>query len=220
MGALQRPYDLIVFDWDGTLYDSTGYSLQGLKQAVIDLKMPMFDEADYQALSGLVMSDIINALYADSSEENRELLKIRYRFYALLHQKDTVLYPEVREVLAILKSYEYLLAVATGKNASGLQRDLENAKLLHWFDITRTADKTASKPNPLMLEEIMQNLNVSPEKTLMVGDSILDIQMAVNAHVDSVGIHDDPVQREVLLEQGAKTTVSSLRELLSFLGTT
>jgi phosphoglycolate phosphatase len=214
----KKQYALVIFDWDGTLYDSFHSSLSYLKQAVTDLKWPMFDDAEYTALSGLSMMHIIDALYSDRSLEEREILKIRYRFHALLHQNTILLYPEAQQVIETLKLHGYLLGIATGKGMEGLSRDLTMLKIASWFDATRTADQTFSKPHPLMLEQIMEVLDVSAQKTLFVGDGILDIQTAINAHVDSVGICRMPEQREALLLQGAKTTINTLTELLSYLG--
>jgi phosphoglycolate phosphatase len=142
-----KKYDLIIFDWDGTLYDSFHSSLNYLKQAVMDLKLPPFDEHEYVALSGLAMVNIIDALYMDFPQEARETLKIRYRFHALLHQNNIILYPDARGVIEALKDQNYLLGIATGKSASSLQRDLTLLKLSSWFDATRTADQTFSKPH-------------------------------------------------------------------------
>lgn len=217
MNMNERKYDLVIFDWDGTLYDSFHSCLNYLKKAVIDLKFPMFDETEYTALSGLAMTSIIDALYADDSKENREMLKIRYRFHALLHQNNLCLYPDARLVLQKLKQQNYFLAIATGKNAQGLARDLDMLKMASWFDVTRTADKTLPKPNPLMLEQIMEVLNISPQKTLFIGDGILDIQTAENAHVDAIGIHPNPGQQDALREHGAKAIINTLTELLSYL---
>lgn len=209
-------YKLIIFDWDGTLYDSTGYIINNLKKAVIDLELPMFNDADYRAISGLLVSNIIDSLYSDFSEAIRATLKTRYQFHVLLDQKEVVLYPEAKMVLNALKSNAYLLAVATGKSAQGLKSDLVNVQWDNFFDITRTADKTASKPHPMMLEEILACTAISPQEALMVGDSFVDIQMAKALSMDSVGIHPILKQREFLIEQGAKQSIASLDELLVF----
>ncbi len=214
----KKKYDLIVFDWDGTLYDSADHILGSLRKAVTDLKQPMFDEEEYRSIFGLPVMRIIDVLYADASEIDRSNIKTRYQFHALLNQKEVILYPHAKEVLNALKNNGYLLAVATGKSAQGLARDLENIQLMNFFDITRTADKTAMKPDPMMLNEIMQILGVSYRRTLMVGDSIADIQLANNADVDSVGIDHNITQREYLISQGAKAAIGSLDELLVFLG--
>lgn len=212
---MNEKYMLIVFDWDGTLYNSSSSTLNHLKQAVADLKWPMFDFTEYTALSGLSISRIIDALYIDVSEEEREMLKIRYRFHALLHQNDVTLYSDAKYVLQTLKDNGYLLALATRTSAERLARDLDSLKLNHCFDAIRTVDKTEPKPSPRMVDEIRETLGVPRKKTLVVGDSILDIQMAMNADVDAVGINQDPKQREVLIAQGALTAVSTLTELLS-----
>lgn len=211
-----KKYELVIFDWDGTLYDSFHSCLNYLKQAVTDLKLPMFDEGEYTALSGLSMAHIIDALYTDHSKESKEMLKVRYRFHALLHQNNLLLYPDAKLVLETLKQKGYFLGIATGKGAEGLARDLEILRIASWFDVTRTADQTFAKPHPLMLQQIMEQLNVLPSKTLFVGDGILDIQTAANAHVDAVGIHAASGQKAALEEHGAKAVVNTLTELLVF----
>ena len=214
---IKKQYALIIFDWDGTLYDSFHSTLSYLKQAVIDLKFPMFDDTEFTALSGLSIAHIIDALYSDLPEANREMLKIRYRFHALLHQNSIILYPDAKNVLESLRSQGYLLGIATGKGAEGLARDLAALKMDSWFDVTRTADKTFPKPHPLMLEQIMEILNVPAKKTLFIGDSILDMQTATNAHVDAIGVCHMPDQRPLLLEHGAIAAISTLTELMDYL---
>lgn len=214
---MNNQYSLIIFDWDGTLYDSVTHVANTLKKAVTSLNLPMFNESEYEELSGLAIDHVINALYADFSEKEREQLKARYRLQALIDQKEVTLYPQTREVLAKLREEHYDLAIATGKSAKGLAEDLMLLNIGDWFVATRTADQTFSKPNPKMLYQIMDMLNVSPRKTLMVGDSVVDIQMALNAEVDAIGIHSDATQREILLSQGAKKTIATLSELLVYL---
>ncbi len=212
-----KKYDLVIFDWDGTLYDSFHTCLNYLKQAVIDLKLPMFNDEEYIALSGLSMAHIIDALYSDHAKEICEMLKVRYRFHALLHQDTILLYSDARTVLETLKNQGYFLGIATGKSADGLARDLEMLKMTSCFDVTRTADQTFAKPHPLMLQQIMELLNVLPSKTLFIGDGILDIQTAANAYVDAVGVHPNPGQEGELKRHGAKAVFSTLTELLDYL---
>jgi phosphoglycolate phosphatase len=163
------------------------------------------------------MVNIIDALYMDFPQEARETLKIRYRFHALLHQNNIILYPDARGVIEALKDQNYLLGIATGKSASSLQRDLTLLKLSSWFDATRTADQTFSKPHPQILQEIMELLRVSPQRTLFVGDGILDMQTAENAHVDAVGVHPKRGQQTEFIKYGAKAVFNTLTELLVFL---
>lgn len=213
----EKKYTLIVFDWEGTLCDSTGHVLQKLKQAVIDLRWPMFDEIHGQTLAGLSIEDLISALYPDASLEECTRLQMRYQFHRLVRQKEAALCTGAQSVLNILKERGYLLAVATGKSAAGLASDIEYLQLQDYFSVTRTADQTIVKPHPRMLEEIMDVTQVLPSKTLMVGDGIVDIQLANNAHVDAIGISADPEQREALLAQGAKQVITLLGELINIM---
>lgn len=217
MNDVKKYYTLIVFDWDGTLYDSSSKGLQYLQQSVADLKYPPFDQAEYDSLSGLPVDQVINTLYMDLSPEKRELLQKRFRFHVILHQKEVTLFPEAKEILMTLNK-TYQLAIATNTNSKNLRNDLSVLMISDLLAITRTADQTAAKPNPMMLEEIMMLTGSEPKHTLMVGDSPLDIHMAKNAGVDAVGIDANQKRRDLLTAEGAITTLKSLKELVDYLG--
>lgn len=217
MSDAKKYYTLIVFDWDGTLYDSSSKGLHYLQQAVADLKYPAFDQAEYDSLSGLPVDQVINTLYMDMPPEKRDLLQKRYRFHVILHQKEVILFPDAKEVLMTL-SKTYQLAIATNSLSKKLQSDLSVLMISDLFAMTRTADQTAAKPNPMMLEEIMMLTGSEPKHTLMVGDSPLDIHMAKNAGVDAVGVDADLKRRDLLTAEGAIATLTSLKELVNYLG--
>lgn len=217
MNDIKKYYTLIVFDWDGTLYDSSSQALRCLQQSVIDLKYPPFDSVEYNSLSGLAMEQIIETLYMDLPSEKRELLQKRYRFHVILRQKEVLLYPDAKEVLITL-SKTYQLAIATNTPSQSLRSNLSALMISDLFAITRTADQTAAKPNPMMLEEIMMLTGSELKHTLMVGDSPLDIQMAKNIGIDAVGVDADPKRRDLLTAEGAIATLTRLKELVDYLG--
>jgi len=215
--AAERPYQLIVFDWDGTLYDSLAFSMRHLRQAVNDMNWPQFSEEAIRCLTGLGISELLERLYPAASFEDLNELRARYRAYTLRYRDELTLCAGAKELLELLKAQGYTLAIATGKAAAGLARDLQSAGLQHLFAITRSADQTFSKPHPLMLEQIMEICAEPRQKTLMIGDSLFDIQMANNAFVDSIGVANFPEQASILLAEGAKAVVQQLSELAQYL---
>ena len=183
-----RKFDLIAFDWDGTLFDSTAIITRCIQLAVGDVggTVPTREAAAYVIGMGLMQAlahaapDVPPAKYAE--------LGARYKHHYTLHQNDISLFEGVLPMLADLKSQQHILAVATGKSRRGLDDTLRAVELHGVFDGTRTADETAGKPHPLMLQELMAEFGVAKERLLMVGDTTHDLQMAVNAGCASVGV--------------------------------
>jgi phosphoglycolate phosphatase len=124
----------------------------------------------------------------DVPVEKYPQLNERYRHHYLQHQDDLILFEGVLEMLQALRQRQHVLAVATGKSRAGLQQALDSAELHHLFDGSRTADETAGKPNPLMLQELMAEFDVAPERTLMIGDTTHDLEMAHRAGCASIGV--------------------------------
>ena len=183
-----RRFDLIAFDWDGTLFDSTASIVTSLQEAVVDVggARPSRERASY--VIGLALGEARRQVAPDVPAERYGELGNRYRYHFARHLNDITLFDGVVELLQDLKRQGYLLTVATGKSRRGLQEALEIVGLTQLFDATRTADQTAGKPDPLMLHELMQELNVPAERTLMVGDTTHDLQLAVNAGCPSVAV--------------------------------
>jgi phosphoglycolate phosphatase len=183
-----RRFDLIAFDWDGTLFDSTAIIARCIQAAVRDVggKEPTFEAASYVIGMGL-MQALAHAA-PDVPKERYSQLGERYRHHYFAIQHDISLFDGVLPMLDDLKSRGYLLTVATGKSRRGLDEVLAVSTLAGTFDGSRTADQTAGKPDPLMLRELMAEFGVSPERTLMIGDTTHDLQMAVNAGCASVGV--------------------------------
>jgi len=190
----ERRFDLIAFDWDGTLFDSTAIIARCIQAAVRDVggREPSFEQASYVIGMGL-MQALAHAA-PDVPQELYPQLAQRYRHHYFAIQHEINLFEGVLPLLDDLKQRGALLAVATGKSRQGLDAALATSLLAGVFDASRTADQTASKPDPLMLHELMTELGVAPERTLMIGDTTHDLQMALNAGCPSVavsyGAHD------------------------------
>lgn len=183
-----RQFDLIAFDWDGTLFDSTALITRCIQAAVVDVggAQPTREAASYVIGMGL-MQALAHAA-PDVPRERYPLLGDRYRHHYRQCQNEISLFEGVLPLLADLKSRQHVLTVATGKSRSGLNEVLRTVELVGVFDGSRTADETAGKPHPLMLEELMSEFGVPPERTLMIGDTTHDLQMACNAGCASVGV--------------------------------
>ncbi len=188
MSSRPRQYDLIAFDWDGTLFDSTAIITRCIQNAVRDVggTVPGDKEAAYVIGMGL-MQALAHAA-PDVPADKYPLLGERYRFHYMAHQNDLSLFTGVLELLADLKQRHHWLAVATGKSRRGLDEVLHTVQLKGVFNGSRTADETAGKPHPRMLQELMREFGVEPERTLMIGDTTHDLQMALNAGCPSVGV--------------------------------
>ena len=187
---MSRPlnFDLIAFDWDGTLFDSTQIIVRSIQLAVADVggTVPSNEAASY--VIGLGLMQALAHAAPDVPEARYPELGLRYRHHYALHQNDITLFEGVLQLLLDLKERGHLLAVATGKSRRGLDEALQAVELKGRFDGSRTADETAGKPHPRMLHELMSEFGVKPERTLMIGDTTHDLQMALNAGCASVGV--------------------------------
>jgi phosphoglycolate phosphatase len=186
--VMGKRYDLIVFDWDGTVVDSTAVIVNSIQAACRDMNLPVpSDEAARHVIGMGLELALRHAVPAAPPELVRPLAE-RYRHYYLAQDESIPLFEGVRDTIADLHQAGYQLAVATGKSRMGLERSMQASGMSGYFHATRTADQTFSKPHPAMLLEIMEELAVEPERALMVGDTTHDLQMAVNAGVDAVGM--------------------------------
>jgi len=183
-----RQFDLIASDWDGTLSDSTAIITRCIQRAVVDVggAEPSAEAASY--VIGMALMQALAHAAPDVPVEKYPALGERYRHHYMAHQNDLILFEGVLPMLAALKERHHWLAVATGKSRQGLNEALQAVALKGTFDGSRTADETAGKPSPLMLQELMREFGVEPERTLMIGDTTHDLQMALNAGCTSVGV--------------------------------
>ena len=183
-----RNFDLIAFDWDGTLFDSTKIITRCIQAAVRDVggTVPTDQAAGY--VIGLGLMQALAHAAPDVPVDKYPALGERYRYHYQAHANDLSLFEGVLPLLDALKARGHQLAVATGKSRHGLDDVLHRVELKGVFDGSRTADETAGKPDPRMLHELMAQFDVAPGRLLMVGDTTHDLQMAVNAGCPSVGV--------------------------------
>ncbi|MDP2262278.1 MAG: HAD-IA family hydrolase [Hydrogenophaga sp.] len=214
-----RQFDLIAFDWDGTLFDSTALITRCIQSAVVDVggALPSRESASYVIGMGL-MQALAHAA-PDVPPEQYPLLGERYRHHYMAAQHDISLFEGVLPLLGELKTRQHLLTVATGKSRGGLDEVLHTVELVGVFDGSRTADETAGKPHPLMLHELMAEFGVPPERTLMIGDTTHDLQMALNAGCASVGVSYGAHEPDAFHALGPLHVAHSVRELHDWLAT-
>lgn len=183
-----RGFDLIVFDWDGTLMDSAAAIVNAMTAACRDLDLPEPPEERARYVIGLGLGDALRHAVPELAERDYPRMAERYRHHYLSADHELVLFPGVAQSVAWLAEQGRMLGVATGKSRAGLNRALAHSGLGGFFHATRCADECFSKPHPAMLEELMDELGVAPSRTLMVGDTTHDLQMARNAGVAGLAV--------------------------------
>jgi phosphoglycolate phosphatase len=217
MSLRPRRYDLIVFDWDGTLYDSTALITRCIQAACKDVNVAVPNDRDASFVIGLSLMDALRHAAPALAEDRYPELARRYRHHYFNDLHEITLFEGVPSLLDALKARHHWLAVATGKSRQGLDEALHQSGLRSRFDATRTADETASKPNPQMLLELMRELAVEPERTLMIGDTTHDLQLARNAGADAVAVTYGAHPHEELRDHGPRHVAHSVPELRSWL---
>jgi phosphoglycolate phosphatase len=188
MSKMAKRYDLIVFDWDGTVMDSTAVIAGSIQSACRDLSLTVPSDEAARHVIGMGLTQALRYAVPDAEEDMYEPLIARYKHHFLAQDAAIPLFEGARETIAELHREEYWLAIATGKSRIGLERALQSSNMSEYFHATRTADQTFSKPHPAMLLELMEELGLEPARVLMIGDTTHDLQMAINAGVDAVGV--------------------------------
>ena len=213
----KRRFDLIVFDWDGTLFDSTMLIVKCIQAACRDIGVAVPSDADAAYVIGLGLHDALQHAVPGLPAARYPELGKRYRHHYIASQDDLVLFPGTLAMLQALKRRQHLLAVATGKSRRGLDDALAQSQLHALFDATRTADETAGKPNPLMLQELMAELGAVPERTLMIGDTTHDLQLARNAGTSRVAVSYGAHETEAFAEHEPLFVAHSTQDLHDWL---
>ncbi len=214
---MTRRFDLICFDWDGTLFDSTGFIVRCIQSACRDIGIAVPSDEQAAYVIGLGLHDALQHAAPGLPPERYPELGQRYRHHYIARQHELVLFPGTLEMLQALKARNHWLAVATGKGRRGLDEALAHSQLAGLFDGTRTADETASKPNPQMLLELMREFGADPERTLMIGDTTHDLQLAANAGTARVGVAYGAHDHEAFAEFEPLFVAHSTRELHDWL---
>lgn len=212
-------YQLLIFDWDGTLVDSIGRIVESMHLAADACELERCSDAQVKGIIGLGLPEAIGSLYPELVEPAC-IERFRHSYsehYLAFEAEPSALFAGVAEALEEFREQGYRLAVATGKSRHGLQRVLQGRGWLDYFDVTRCADETASKPDPLMLHEILAHCGVAPQQALMVGDSSFDLLMARRAGIDSVAVGYGAQPLEVLREHGPALAIEQFSELRAWL---
>jgi phosphoglycolate phosphatase len=210
-------FDLIAFDWDGTLFDSTALIVRCIQQSCADLGVTVPSDEQAAFVIGLGLNDALAHAAPGLPPERYPELGARYRHHYFARQHELVLFDGALDLLQALKTRKQRIAVATGKARRGLDAALESVQLKGLFDATRTADETASKPDPRMLLELMAQCNTTAERTLMIGDTTHDLQLAANAGTPCVGVSYGAHRHEAFAEFNPLFIAHSPRELHDWL---
>ncbi len=214
---MSKRFELLVFDWDGTLMDSAAAIIASIQASCSDLGLPVPERERAAHVIGLGLKDALAYAVPELAPDDYGKLALRYRHHYLARDPDIELFPGMREMLAGLKQRGHLLAVATGKTRVGLDRVLEAKQLKHYFDSSRCADETHSKPHPAMLQELMQELSIEAEATLMIGDTAHDLQMALSAGVPALAVSYGAHPRENLTGFNPLACIDTPQELAPWL---
>jgi phosphoglycolate phosphatase len=214
---MPRPFELLVFDWDGTLMDSAAAISESLQEACTELGLPVPSRQQARYVIGLGLTDALAYVLPELPEADYPSVLDRFRVHFLRRDAGTTLFPGAAEMIHELRDSGFLLAVATGKSRRGLDRALKETGLLGLFDTTRCADEGFSKPHPGMLEAVMDRLAIPPAATVMIGDTTHDLEMAKAAGVAAVAVTYGAHERAALTACKPLAMVDELQGLRSWL---
>jgi phosphoglycolate phosphatase len=214
---MAKQFDLIVFDWDGTLMDSAATIVHALQAAAVDIGVEPPSEARARHIIGLGLYEALQHAMPNLTPDHYAALSERYRYHYLARDHELVLFEGASDLVARLAEQGYMLAVATGKTRTGLDRAFAQSGLGPVFHDSRCADECHSKPHPQMLMELMDAFAVEPERTLMIGDTTHDLLMARNAGTVSLGVSYGAHPRHELVPMASGGCVDSISELAGWL---
>lgn len=210
-------FGLIVFDWDGTLVDSTAHIAVCIQKAFSDTGLPVPDDRSAKHVIGLGLTDTFNYLCPDITPEQHNGVIDRYKYHFLTADKSIKAFDYVAEGLQKLADRQYLLAVATGKSRVGLDRALKEVSFGHQFVKTRCGDEGFPKPHPDMLHVLMDHVGVSPAQTLMIGDTTHDLELARNAGAFGIGVSYGAHPKDQLQKLSPLACVDDFPELIEWI---
>ncbi|MET4693887.1 HAD family hydrolase [Endozoicomonas lisbonensis] len=216
---MDKRYSLIIFDWDGTLIDSVPTITRSLAIAAEQMGLPQLDEVAYKSVIGLSLTNAIRKLYPTLADEQLQRFIKQYREeYNRLEKQPSVPFPGVTNGLNVLREQGITMAVATGKGRNGLDRSMTANQYHEYFQASRCADETRSKPDPLMLEQLLEELDIPVEQALMVGDAGFDLQMAESLGMDRVAVTYGAQPKEKLLSHDPVFVADSFDDLIEWVG--
>ena len=212
-----KRFDLLVFDWDGTLVDSTGHIASSIRAACADLDLPVPTVEAARHVIGLGLHDALGYLLPGLETSRYREVADRYRYHFLAGDETVETFPMVDEGIPGLERDGFLLAVATGKSRVGLDRSLREVSFGGCFIATRCGDEGFPKPHPDMLEHLMRATGVTPDRTLMIGDTTHDLDLAANAGACSLAVTYGAHPGHLLQQQQALDCVHSFSEVVLWL---
>ncbi|KKW80311.1 HAD family hydrolase [Acinetobacter sp. AG1] len=212
---MSQNIELVIFDWDGTLFDSVGQIVASLQYAAQQFEQPLTDDAA-KSIIGLGLPEVMQILFPQVPDLQQDILQC-YADHYVENSKGDAWFNGVAELLADLKQQGIKLAVATGKSRKGLDRVLSQTNSHQIFDITRAASETKSKPDPLMLQEILAELGVAVECAIMVGDTSYDLGMAENLNMPRIGVSYGVHSIETLQQYQPLTIAHNVQDLHVYL---
>ena len=210
-------YRLLVFDWDGTLIDSAPAIVACIQAACRDLGLPVPEDARASHVIGLGLKDALSYAIPGLPADDYGRMVESYRRHFRARDPEIPLFPGAQAMLAGLKARGHTLAIATGKSRAGLTRALDNTALRPLFAASRCADQCASKPAPDMLFELMEELGTDAVNTLMIGDTVHDLQMAAHAGVQAVAVSHGAHPRGELVALAPLACLENIEELTRWL---
>jgi phosphoglycolate phosphatase len=215
---MKNRFDLIIFDWDGTLVNSIDWITHCLQHAAGQCGIAIPEAQAAKDIIGLSLNKAMQTLFPEIDQQTQMQLVACYsQRYNSKQMSREDLFPGIYDMLVQLNKAGYQLAVATGKTRVGLQKALQATKTEELFCITRCADETASKPDPRMLHEIIQHTNIAKERSLMVGDSIHDLQMALNIPISAIAVSCGAHSAESLQQYNPLLCLQQSTELLNII---
>ncbi|ENW97087.1 hypothetical protein F903_00910 [Acinetobacter sp. NIPH 298] len=213
--AISHSIELVIFDWDGTLFDSVGQIVASLQHAAQQFQQPLTDEAA-KSIIGLGLPEVMQILFPQVPHLQQDILQC-YADHYVANSKGDAWFSGVAELLMDLKQQGLKLAVATGKSRKGLDRVLSQTNSHDIFDITRAASETKSKPDPLMLQEILAEMQVDAARAIMVGDTSYDLEMAQNLNMHRIGVSYGVHSIETLQRYQPLAIAHNVQELQDYL---
>jgi len=209
---------LVILDWDGTVLNSLSKIAQCMQLAAVDTDLEPLSEQEVKGIIGLGLPEAMATLYPEAPVDRLSLLAERYSHHFKIRDTEPCdFYPNVVSTLEALKERGHSIAVATGKSRRGLNRVLGNLGWENYFHGSRCADETASKPDPLMLSELLNELDYEVEDALMVGDTEFDLAMAVALGMRRIGVSYGAHSCERLKTQNPERIIDDMGELLDLL---
>lgn len=211
-------YQVIIFDWDGTLVDSTARIVDSMQMAARTVGMTNVSDFAIQQIIGLGLPEALKQLWSDINDDQLQGMRVHYAANFSVHSDVGVdFFAGLNNLFKQLKKMGYQLAVATGKTRRGLDEMLDRMMIRDAFAVTRCADETTSKPDPHMLNEILAQLGLHSDQALMVGDTSFDLDMARAIKMDAVAMTHGAHSQDILLASGAKALCHDLNDLLEWI---